>query len=233
MTTTQIMQTGTKPLLAFHGDPKIKVKYLKRIRAHAKADELIRGTGWNKYTHKGCAVGCTLNAYEHAAYETELGIPEILAYLEDNIFENLSKESSHTWPERFLKAIPVGADLSKAAARILIWQYSDSRDGLVHTEEVKSNIQLRKVCEDLVALYQRTIDGGSVTVAEWQAIENRAWAEAWVRVGAWAWVAWRWAWAWAKAGAWTWAGTRITDDYDALSLAMLKILSECPVLDPK
>ena len=49
----------------------------------------------------------------------------------------------------------------------------------MNTEEVKSNIQLRKVCEDLVAFYQRTIDGGSVTVAEWQAIENRAWEEAW------------------------------------------------------
>jgi hypothetical protein len=27
---------------AFHNDPKIKAKYLKRVRAHAKADEIVK-----------------------------------------------------------------------------------------------------------------------------------------------------------------------------------------------
>lgn len=27
-------------LIAYHGDPKIKAKYLRRVRAHRKADEL-------------------------------------------------------------------------------------------------------------------------------------------------------------------------------------------------
>jgi len=60
-------------LIAYHGNPKIKEKYLKRVKAHAKADRLIQGIGWEN--GKGCAVGCTLEAYDHAAYETELGIP--------------------------------------------------------------------------------------------------------------------------------------------------------------
>lgn len=45
-------------LVAFHNDPKIKTKYLKRVRAHQKADNLIRGEGWNN--GKGCAVGCDM-----------------------------------------------------------------------------------------------------------------------------------------------------------------------------
>lgn len=100
-------------LIAFHGSLAIKEKYLARIRAHVAADELIHGTGWKD--GKGCAVGCTLNVYNHVAYEEELGIPMVLAYLEDNLFESMTNGESKTWPERFLQAIPVGADLS------LVW----------------------------------------------------------------------------------------------------------------
>ena len=74
-------------LIAFHGDPSIKAKYLARIAAHRAADQLVRGaTGQNG---KGCAVWCTLDKYEHAAYETELGIPRSLARIEDGLFEYL------------------------------------------------------------------------------------------------------------------------------------------------
>lgn len=106
-------------LIAFHGSPAIKEKYLARIRAHVAADELIHGTGWSN--GKGCAVGCTLNAYYHAAYETELGIPMILAHLEDNLFEAMHNGESKTWPERFLQGIPVGADLEMVWPRFALW----------------------------------------------------------------------------------------------------------------
>jgi hypothetical protein len=58
---------------AFHNDNEIKQKYLKRVIAHQKADELIKGKYWEK--GKGCAVGCTIHSGDHAKYETELGIP--------------------------------------------------------------------------------------------------------------------------------------------------------------
>ena len=54
---------------AFHGDPKVKTKYLKRVRAHRAADQIIHGTYWED--GKGCAVGCTIHSSDHAAYETE------------------------------------------------------------------------------------------------------------------------------------------------------------------
>lgn len=40
---------------AFHGKKSIKAKYLSRVRAHAKADEIIKGTYWQE--GKGCACG--------------------------------------------------------------------------------------------------------------------------------------------------------------------------------
>ena len=108
------------PLLAFHGDPAIKERYLARVRTHRAADDIIRGTygraegasGW-----RGCAVGCTLHGENHAAYEGELGIPRALAHLEDTLFERMPLESAPDWPVEFLEAIPIGADLS-----LVVWQ---------------------------------------------------------------------------------------------------------------
>ena len=105
-------------LLAFHSDQNIKAKYLERLRAHVKADELIHGVGW--YHGKGCAVGCTLENYRHAAYETELGIPELLAHLEDVIFEGLPSDAAQKFPLAFLRAIEPGADLALVIPKFLL-----------------------------------------------------------------------------------------------------------------
>lgn len=93
-------------MLSFHNDPKIKRKYIARVKAHRKADKLIQGVTYKN--GRGCAVGCTLLAYDHKRYPIELGLPTWLAYLEDAIFENLPAEYAKLWPEAFLRAIPIG-----------------------------------------------------------------------------------------------------------------------------
>ena len=93
-------------LQSFHNDQKVKDKYVNRVRQHIKADNLIRGTGWSN--GKGCAVGCTLENYNHSRYPIELGVPEWLARVEDTLFEGMSFEKSQTWPLEFLQAIPLG-----------------------------------------------------------------------------------------------------------------------------
>lgn len=98
-------------MIAFHNDRQVKRKYLARIRHHIEQDNLIRGQGWNG--HKGCAIGCTLEEYDHELYETELGIPEWLARVEDCLFEGMAEKKARTWPVKFLKAIHVGADLEE------------------------------------------------------------------------------------------------------------------------
>ena len=64
-------------MIAFHGDPATKEKYIARVRAHREADRLVQGEIWDG--DKGCAVGCTLESYEHERYPVELGVPEELA----------------------------------------------------------------------------------------------------------------------------------------------------------
>ena len=49
-------------LQAFHNDPAVKAKYQARLAAHRAAEQLIQGTGFED--GKGCAVGCTLDAYD-------------------------------------------------------------------------------------------------------------------------------------------------------------------------
>ena len=120
---SQVRAREKNEMRAYHDDQAVKAKYIGRVRTHREADNLIQGTGWEN--GKGCAVGCTLESYDHAAYEAELGVPRMLAHLEDAIFEGLAEAEAQAWPERFLKAIPVGADLSLVGWQYLDWLLSD------------------------------------------------------------------------------------------------------------
>jgi hypothetical protein len=104
---------------AFHNDPAIKQLYIDRLIRHAQADELVQGTGWKH--GKGCAVGCTLEAYQHSLYPTELGILEEFAHLEDRIFEGLPNDQAMTFPLEFLQAFPVG--MTEASQRMVLWRF--------------------------------------------------------------------------------------------------------------
>lgn len=98
-------------MLAYHNDPALRTSVINEMALHRKADELVQGYGYWE-NGKGCAVGCLLKNGNHAEYETKFGIPEMLARLEDRIFEGLPKAKAQKWPERFLSAIKAGQDLT-------------------------------------------------------------------------------------------------------------------------
>src|SRR5690242_10649791 len=112
-------------MLAYHNDPSIKDAILAQIYAHALADELIKGQYWED--GKGCAVGCTIHSDNHAEYEPRFGIPQMLARLEDAIFEGLPNEDAKAWPQRFMGSISVGADLSLVGWKFLHWLLTDEK----------------------------------------------------------------------------------------------------------
>ena len=80
----------TEKMLAFHGQAKVKAKYLARVHAHRQADEIVKGKYWSE--GKGCAVGCTIHGSDHGRYETELGIPRSIAHIQDRLFERMSRK---------------------------------------------------------------------------------------------------------------------------------------------
>lgn len=164
-----------KIMLAYHNDQAVKDFYLARIRTHAAADELIHGTYWED--GKGCAVGCTVHSDSHAAYETELGIPRILARLEDGIFESLSNGRSKLWPEQFLDAIKPGADLSFVWPRFAVWLLTDKWHGVLqYAKTQKAKIAIQNVSD----AYQSTMVEGQKKEIDWSKL--RAAADAAARI---------------------------------------------------
>lgn len=146
----------TSRLTAFHGDASIKDKYLCRVRAHRAADEIINGRYWEN--GKGCAVGCTVHSSRHEAYQEELGIPRVLAQLEDRLFESLfliDPVVAKECPERFLSVIQVGADLSLVWSRFALWLLSDETGGVIKFAETESRLA---ASHGVSALFQRWLN---------------------------------------------------------------------------
>jgi hypothetical protein len=163
---------------AFLNDPKVKTKYLKRVRAHFKADEIIKGKYWQG--GKGCAVGCTIHSDQHKNYETELGIPEWLAMLEDKIFEGLPNERAKIWPGEFLRAVKVGVNLNNIEADVhifLLEEKLNNFDNNKYPDVVKS-------IKDIIDLYKMgNLNPSAAWSAAWSAArfaaESAAWSAAW------------------------------------------------------
>jgi len=143
---------------AFHGKQEIKDEYIKRLQDHYEADEIVKGVYW-----EGCAVGCTLHSDDHKAYEVELGIPEVLARLEDSIFEGLSPKDAKEFPLNFLSAVNVGSDLSQVGDKFLHWLLVDPKHGVIKYATNK------KVVQDVADLYERKINGETINRDVWGA----------------------------------------------------------------
>jgi len=109
---------------SYHSDPAIKVAVLAQLAQHAKADEIVKGRYWEG--GKGCAVGCTVHSGAHVEYESRFGIPQILAHLEDRIFEGLPNARAKVWPIEFMSAIEPGRDLSLVGWQFLHWLLTDA-----------------------------------------------------------------------------------------------------------
>jgi hypothetical protein len=155
-------------LIAYHNDPAIKEKYLARVRAHAAADEIAHGYYWKG--GKGCAVGCTIHGSNHVKYETELGIPRILAKLEDGIFESLENGRSKAWPEQFLSAVAVGSDLSLVWPKFAIWLLTDPKFGVLQYAKTEKS---KKPINDVAEAYSLVVSGSRKEI-DWSALRAAA-----------------------------------------------------------
>jgi len=156
-------------MIAFHGDRNIKAKYVARVKAHALADEIIHGKYWEN--GKGCAVGCTIHSGDHQAYEKELGIPMILARLEDRIFEGMQNGDSKEFPLRFLSAIEPGADLSLVWYQFAHWLLVDPKDGVIKFSKAE---RTKDAINEVASLFNRAMRGLTVEMAEWDKARRNA-----------------------------------------------------------
>lgn len=158
-------------LIAFKNTSITKPIILKQLRAHLKADAVVKGRYWKD--GKGCAVGCTIHSSNHAEYEGRFGIPQMLAYLEDCIFEGLPNGHAQKWPIRFIDAVKPGTDLSRVAWKFLHWLLTDKEvnPGINHPL-VRGAI---KECADLLLLLTK---GQPINAGAARSAEGAAWSAA-------------------------------------------------------
>ena len=96
----------TAPILAFTNTPVSKDQLIASIERHAAA-----GRGHHDFGEK------TSGSSE---YETNFGIPRMVAHLEDGIFKGLRGDAQGAWPLRFARAVPVSADLSMVGWKSMV-----------------------------------------------------------------------------------------------------------------
>ena len=144
---------------------------------------LRNGDCWSHGTAQSEARAASLSIYEldnsalwdvvgrwHGTYEELFGIPEELAFLEDTLFSYLPRELADGWPERFIGAVPVGADLSKIWDCFALWMLDDLEFGVM------------RFCDDgtaagvqgVAALYAQAVNGADPSPAEWARVGREA-----------------------------------------------------------
>lgn len=150
---------------AYHNDSAKKAALIAQLIAHEDADEITQGIGWEN--GHGCAVGCTLHAYDHSQGPAKLGWPEWLLHLEDALFEEMTPADAKGFPRRVAEAIPVGADLEPARLRFLHWTLTEFL-GRDWPADVNAGL------DDMGGLFARAIAGDEPTRAAWAARAVRA-----------------------------------------------------------
>ena len=84
---------ATRLMLAFHNDPALKEQIHAIVLAHRKADKLIKGHSVGRAL-EGVKQARGLKMIKHSSHA--LGIPRVLAFLEDYIFERLPERGLAT-----------------------------------------------------------------------------------------------------------------------------------------
>ena len=163
---------------AYHNDQDLKDQTVALVRWHRAQDHIAQGSYYKKEGRQiqMCAVGCTLTSLakithtsvqrdDHGAYEGLIGVPRILAKLQDGIFEGLPVEDAVLFPEQFLAAIRPGADLSLVWPRFAVWLLTDETHGVIrHAKSDKSRAAIQRVAD----LYKQAVGGATIEVETWR-----------------------------------------------------------------
>jgi len=102
----------------------------------------------------------------HIAFQNELGIPEALAKLQDSISERMPKERALKFPLKFMRAIPVGANLSLVAPKFIVFVLEDC----IKNADDNGKVIITKI----IGMWGKVIDGKPPKAASWLAASSAA-----------------------------------------------------------
>jgi len=171
----------TENTLAWHSNPDLKTEVVARMTAHRADDSIIQGIYQQidpdlASGYRGCLIGCTLPPQAkgrgprvgwHHRVEELYGIPTDIGHLLDRIFENLpTDDGQHArFAVASIEAIPVGADLSLVASRLMLDILADPAYGVLTLTIADSKRQA--TIERVIGLYRRRLAGDEPSRQEW------------------------------------------------------------------
>jgi hypothetical protein len=159
------METREMVPTAYDNDPAFKDRMVAQMRAHAAADEIIKGQYWQQ--GKGCLVGCAIHGDDHSQFDDIIGPGgHMLAQLADAIFEGATNARAMRFPVEFFEAIRPGADLSRVQWQFLHWLLTTPavNPGITHPIARDAVAQCAAVVSALAD--GRHIDVGAAWIAE-------------------------------------------------------------------
>jgi hypothetical protein len=179
------------PMIAYHGREDLKTRFVAEILKHEQAHAIVKGTYGERVgdRFRGCAIGCSVESIalvegvkdvshgDHRLYEQYLGVPIVLAHLEDRIFEGLAAAEARTWPRRFASAIRPGADLSMVGPRFLL-DLLTAPEGAVQRGG-QTRPQVAAAIGAVIGLFRGWMESGTKPSAtQWREARNLAAASA-------------------------------------------------------
>jgi thioredoxin 1 len=178
-----VLVSSKKKYRAFHGDASIRDNAVARLAKHIDASEVVSSPQplYDEAARRYSIIGATIHSENMAQYEAELGIPESVARLHEQIDSNFIRTTagadgqhvemfapdSRDRPIRWLNDIPLGADLQNVSAHFLGWLLRD----LLASENVLTcgaSAAAQSVLLAVAELHARSARGDTPSAAEWE-----------------------------------------------------------------
>ena len=135
------------------------------IVEYKESEKLAKKSYWDQETQRGCAIGCceaalchilgdTFKNKKHKYLANTLNISEELFYIQDTLYECLTKEKADQFVVDFVVALPVNVDLTAIAFKFKI----------IVLEFVKkyANQETLIIINNIINLHKDTINGENV-----------------------------------------------------------------------
>lgn len=175
-------------LRAFHGDAVLHELVVLRLRTRIEAGHIVP-VGPNDTLNEAdnqrySLMGALLDTGDSKMIESELGIPEPVAHLQECVHSLLGKELDEggekrwclpspydTWPLQWWQSVPPGACLQSLPSRFIAWLM---RERSTEIYPYVFNDDARAIMECLAQLHARSAQGDAPTNDEWRSIRHAA-----------------------------------------------------------
>jgi len=148
-------------LQAFKNKQSLKQEIVSRMKEHINLDQLVQGIGYDHSSGKGCAVGCSINCYDHQSFADTLDIDLWIPQVYDNVHEGINFIHIAKFNLDFLNSIPVGMSKKQSdMVRLKLFYF-------MLTKIIPSEFQKYKEIAAIINLFKQSIEGVTVTREQW------------------------------------------------------------------